>query len=94
MYCGCCDMPDIVNPTSDQIKKAMIQETPVLYDGVEYACIIGFCCRPSRPDVYGKRRLYSVVEPKSRTANCVVVVNPNKITIHERDKETEHGGGR
>lgn len=24
----------------DQIKKAMIRETPVLYDGVEYACIL------------------------------------------------------
>lgn len=38
--------------------------------------------------------IYSVVELKSRTANCVVVVNPNKITIHERDKETEYGGWR
>lgn len=73
-------MPDITNPTSDQIKKAMIQETPV-----EYAYIIGYCCRPSRPDVHGKRRLYAEVELKSKIANSVTVASPNKITIHERD---------
>ena len=82
---GINDMPDIANPTSDQIKKAMIQETPVEYDGAEYACIIGFCCRPTRPDVQGKRRLYSEVELKSKIANSVTVASPNKIIIHERD---------
>lgn len=78
-------MPDITTPTSDQIKKAMIQETPVEYDGVEYAYIIGYCCRPTRPDVHGKRRLYAEVELKSKIANSVTVASPNQITIHERD---------
>lgn len=74
-----------MDSTSDQIKKAMIQETPVSSNGIEYACIIGYGCRPSRPDVHGKRQLYSEVELKSKIANSVTVTSPSKIIIHERD---------
>ncbi len=78
-------MPDITNPTSDQIKAAMIRGTPATLRGIEYACIIGYCCRPTRPDVNGKRRLYLEVELKSKIANSVTVGRADEIIIHERE---------
>ena len=78
-------MPDIINPSSEQIKAAMLDYTPVEYDGCEYTRITAYIYRVSERDAYGKRRAFMQAELLSRTGNSVVIVNPNKIIIKERD---------
>ena len=77
-------MPDIENPTSEQIKAVMFNRTPVEYEGNEYARITAYIYRISERDAYGKSRTFMQAELLSNTGNSVVIVNPNKIIIKER----------
>ena len=74
-------MPDILNPSSDDIKTAMLRSTPISFDGVDYRRIRAYTVR-YLPDL---KRLIMQVELESKIGNSVTIANPQKIIIKERD---------
>ena len=64
--------------TSTEIKKAMQQEKPVIYSGIEYACI--------REYIYDwKGKLSVSLLDKNR--NTLVRVPSDKVALAERSKD-------
>lgn len=74
-------MPDITNPSSEDIKTAMLRSTPILFNGIDYRRIRAYIVRylPER------KNLILEVELESKVGNSVTIANPKQIIIKERD---------
>lgn len=71
--------------TSEEIKQAMLNFTPVMYEGIEYERINAYIYRIVNSS--GKYRTVMQVELKDKKANSVVIADAKKVSIAERKEK-------
>lgn len=69
--------------TSEEIKKAMLNFTPVIYDGIEYERITAYIYRIVKTHKAGKYRTVMQVELQDKKTNSVTVAEARKVELIE-----------
>lgn len=68
--------------TSEEIKQAMLNFTPIMCEGIEYERINAYIYRVVNTS--GKYKTVMQVELKDKSANSVVIADAKKVSIAER----------
>lgn len=70
--------------TSEEIKQAMLNFTPVVYEGIEYERITAYIYRVVALHKEGNYKTVLQVELLDKNSNSVVIVNAKKVEPLER----------
>ncbi len=67
--------------TSEEIKKAMLNFTPVIYDGIEYERINAYIYRIVKTHQAGKYKTIMQVELHDKKTNSVTIADAKKVEV-------------
>ena len=72
--------------TSQEIRKAIDDRVPVLYEGKVYPRINAYIYRMIRDPYNGKEHTILQVEIQDKVNNSVFIADPRKVSVAEKEK--------
>ena len=73
--------------TSEEIKQAMLNFTPVVYEGIEYERITAYIYRVVALHKEGNYKTVLQVELLDKNSNSVAIADAKKVSIAERKEK-------